>query len=283
MISDIRGSFMYLDFYGLKENPFNVTSDPDFLYLSSTHREALSHLVYGINNRKGFIEITGEVGSGKTTLCKALIYSLDESVKVSLVFNSSLQDNQLLEAITDDFGIKPERRAKVAFIKAINLFLLEQLRGDRNCVLIVDEAQNLRPSTLETLRMLSNLETNKEKLLQIVLVGQPQLRDKLNLPSMLQLRQRISVRFHLMPLEKNELPSYINHRLNVSGSDGTLIFSEEAADLIFSYSKGIPRIVNLVCDKSLLFGFVKETHLINEELVEQSIREIEGSYPLITA
>ncbi|HPN73004.1 MAG TPA: AAA family ATPase, partial [Candidatus Omnitrophota bacterium] len=180
---------MYLGFYGLKENPFNVTSDPDFLYMSGTHKEALSHLLYGINNRKGFIEITGEIGSGKTTLCKALISSLDDRTRVSLVFNSSLQDTQLLEAVVDDFGLKPERRAKLAFIKAINSFLLEQLKDNRNCVLIVDEAQNLKPSTLEALRMLSNLETNKEKLLQIVLVGQPQLRNKLNLPSMVQLRQ----------------------------------------------------------------------------------------------
>ena len=272
---------MYLNFYGLKENPFNVTSDPDFLYLSNTHKEALSHLVYGINNRKGFIEITGEIGSGKTTLCKALIYSLDDSVKVSLVFNSSLQDNQLLEAIVDDFGLKPERRAKVAFLRAINSFLLEQLRNNRNCVLIVDEAQNLKPSTLETMRMLSNLETNKEKLLQIVLVGQPQLREKLNLPSMLQLRQRVSVRFHLTPLEKNEIISYIRHRLNVAGCGDDLNFSQEASELIFSYSKGIPRLVNLVCDKSLLFGFVKETKYIDEDLVEQSIREVEGIYPLM--
>jgi general secretion pathway protein A len=273
---------MYLDFYGFGENPFNVTSDPDFLYLSNTHREALSHLVYGINNRKGFIEITGEIGSGKTTLCKALISSLDESVKLSLVFNSSLQDSQLLEAVADDFGIKPERRAKVAFIRAINSFLLDQLQNNRNCVLIIDEAQNLKNSTLETIRMLSNLETNKEKLLQIVLVGQPQLRDKLNLPSMLQLRQRVSVRFHLMPLEKTEILSYISHRLNIAGGNDKLVFSDKAADRIFLYSEGIPRLVNLVCDKALLFGFVKETMFIDEGLVEQSIKEIEGTYPVIT-
>ncbi len=272
---------MYLDYYDLKENPFNVTSDPDFLYLSNTHKEALSHLLYGINNRKGFIEITGEIGSGKTTLCKALIYSLDDSVKVSLIFNSSLQNNQLLEAVVDDFGIMPERRTKVAFIKAMNSFLLEQLRENRNCVLIVDEAQNLKNSTLETLRMLSNLETNKEKLIQIVLVGQPQLRDKLNLPSMVQLRQRISVRFHLMPLEKSEIESYIHHRLQVAGCTEHPTFTSEASDLIFSYSKGIPRLVNLVCDKSLLFGFVKETRIVDEYLVDQSIKEIEGSYSLL--
>ncbi len=274
---------MYFDFYGLRENPFNVTSDPDFLYLSTSHKEALNHLLYGVDNRKGFIEVTGEVGSGKTTLCKALMHRLGDNVEISLVFNSSLPDTQLLEAVCDDFGIKPERRAKVAFIKALNSFLLEQLRNNRNCVLIVDEAQNLKPSTLETMRMLSNLETNKEKLIQIILVGQPQLRDKLNLPSMLQLRQRISVRFHLTPLEKNEILPYVRHRLGVAGSEGDITFSPEALEMISSYSKGIPRLVNLVCDKSLLFGFVRETKFIDGDLVDQSIKEIEGSYPLVMA
>ena len=274
---------MYLEYYGLKENPFNVTSDPDFLYLSHTHREALNHLVYGINQRKGFIEITGEIGAGKTTLCKALLNSLDENTRSSLVFNSTLQETQLLEAILNDFGITPERRSKVAFLKTLNTFLLEQLYAGRNTILIIDEAQNLRASTLETIRMLSNLETNKEKLLQIILVGQPQLRDKLNLPSLLQLRQRISVRFHLTPLEKSELPRYIEHRLSVAGSSGNIGFSQEAIDLIFTYSKGIPRVVNLICDKSLLLGFVRSTRFLEYGVVEQSIQEIEGKYQLAVA
>ena len=271
---------MYLEYYGLRENPFNVTSDPDFLYLSQTHREALDHLIYGINQRKGFIEITGEIGAGKTTLCKALLNSLDDNTKSSLIFNSTLQETQLLEAILNDFGITPERRSKVAFIKTLNSFLLEQLYAGRNTILVIDEAQNLKTSTLETIRMLSNLETNKEKLLQIILVGQPQLRDKLKLPSLVQLRQRVSVRFHLTPLQKSELSRYVEHRLTVAGSSGNIGFSQEAIDLMFSYSKGIPRVVNLICDKSLLLGFVRGTRFLEYSVIEQSIQEIEGKYPI---
>lgn len=272
---------MYLEYYGLKENPFNVTSDPDFLYLSQTHREALDHLIYGIQQRKGFIVITGEIGAGKTTLCKALLNSLDDNTKSSLVFNSTLQETQLLEAILNDFGITPERRSKVAFLKKLNAFLLEQLCDGKNTILVIDEAQNLKTSTLETIRMLSNLETNKEKLLQIILVGQPQLRDKLNLPSLVQLRQRVSVRFHLTPLQKPELSRYIEHRLTVAGSPGNIGFSQEAIDLMFSYSNGIPRVVNLICDKSLLLGFVRGTRFLEYGVIEQSIQEIEGKYPIL--
>jgi general secretion pathway protein A len=271
---------MYLDFYGLKENPFNVTSDPDFLYLSHTHKEALDHLLYGIHARKGFIEITGEIGAGKTTLCRALINQLDDDTKTSLIFNSSLPETQLLEAIVTDFGITPERRNKVAFLKQLNAFLLDQLSKGNNTVLIIDEAQNLRKSTLETIRMLSNLETDKEKLLQIILVGQPELRDKLNSPALVQLRQRISVRFHVRALERNELDGYIHHRIAVAGAPQTINFFPESCDLIYSYSGGIPRLINLLCDKALLMGFVRETRLIEPEIIEKSIEEIEGHYSI---
>lgn len=271
---------MYLDFYGLRENPFNVTSDPDFLYLSHTHKEALNHLLYGIDNRKGFVEITGEIGAGKTTLCRALLKQLDEKTKTSLIFNSNLPENQLLEAVLNDFGITPERRSKVIYLRQLDDFLLEQLSLDNNVVLIIDEAQNLRPSALEAIRMLSNFETDKEKLLQIILVGQPQLRDKLNSPALMQLRQRISVRFHIKALEKDEVLKYIMHRLNVAGSSENISFAPEAIDLIFEYSRGIPRIINLVCDKALLTGFVHETHFVANNIIEKSIQELEGQYSL---
>lgn len=267
---------MYLDFYGLKENPFNVTSDPNFLYLSHTHQEALNHLLYGINQRKGFIEITGEIGCGKTTLCRALLSRLDEKTRTSVMFNSSLPESQLLEAIVEDFGVKPERRGKGAFIKALNSFLLEQLSRGNNAVLIIDEAQNLRLSALETIRMLSNLETEKEKLLQTILVGQPQLKEKLESPNLEQLRQRISVRFHVKALDGSEIPRYIEHRLGVAGAPGKIGFSQEALDLILSYSKGVPRLINLVCDKTLLLGFVREAWMIDAEIVNKSIEELEG-------
>lgn len=271
---------MYLEFYGLKENPFNVTSDPDFLYLSTTHKEALNHLTYGIDQRKGFVEITGEVGAGKTTLCRALLNKLDHKTRTSLIFNSSLPENQLLEAIITDFGILPERRSKVIFLKQLYEFLLNELSQGNNAVLIIDEAQNLRASTLETIRMLSNFETNKEKLLQIVLVGQPQLRKKLDSPDLLQLRQRISVRFHIKPLEQSEILGYINHRLNVAGTGDNASFTDESLSMIFSYSGGIPRIINLLCDKALLLGFVRGTHLIDGNIIDKSIEEIEGRYTL---
>ncbi|MDP8299529.1 MAG: AAA family ATPase [Candidatus Tantalella remota] len=274
---------MYLDFFGLRENPFNVTSDPDFLYLSHTHKEALNHLLYGINQRRGFVEITGEIGAGKTTLCRALLTQLDTKTKTSLVFNSSLPEMQLLEAILNDFGITPSRRSKVAFFDDLNRFLLDQLSCGNNAVLIIDEAQNLRPATLEGIRMLSNLETNKEKLLQIVLVGQPQLKDKLNKPSLEQLKQRISVRFHVTALERDEMHNYINHRLAVAGSSGDVSFPPDALDLIYKYSGGIPRKINLLCDKSLLMGFVRNSRFLGLDIIEKSIKEIEGQYTMAAA
>lgn len=269
---------MYRNFYSLKENPFNVTSDPSFLYLSRTHREGLNHLMYGIEQRKGFLEITGEIGAGKTTLCRALINRFDERTKTSIIFNSNLPEMQLLEAIVEDFGITPERRSKVAFLRELNRFLLEQLACGNNVVLIIDEAQNLRCAALETIRMLSNLETEKEKLLQIVLVGQPQLRDKLNTPGLVQLRQRITIRFHIEGLEQEEVPQYIQHRLTIAGSPGKIVIPPESIELIYSYTRGIPRLINIVCDKALLLGFVQETYFIGQELMQRSIEELEGQF-----
>lgn len=267
---------MYLDYFGLRENPFNMTSDPDFLYLSNIHKEAIDHLLYGIRERKGFIAVTGEVGSGKTTLCRALMSRVDRDTNTSLIFNSNLPENQLLEAVLMDFGITPSRRSRITFLKELNDFLLTQLREGRNNVLIIDEAQNLRNSALETIRMLSNLETHKEKLLQIILVGQPQLRDKLDSTQLEQLKQRISVRFHLTALDREEIPSYINHRLDVAGNRGNIEFPEDSLNRIYEYTKGIPRKINLVCDKSLLMGFVNETGYISPDTVDNSINEIEG-------
>ena len=267
---------MYLNFYGLKENPFNVTSDPSFLYLSNSHREALSHLLYGIKERKGFLEITGEIGAGKTTLCKALLCRLDSNTKTSFILNPNLSEIQLLEAILEDFGLRPTRRTKISFLRQLNNFLMDELKGNCNVVLILDEAQNLKLPTLEAVRLLSNLETDKQKLFQIILVGQPELKRKLNSPSLVQLRQRISVRFHINPLEKDEIDKYINHRLGVAGSSGDIHFTETALDKIFIYSGGIPRIINIVCDKALLTGLVLETKEISADIIEKSIHEIEG-------
>jgi general secretion pathway protein A len=268
---------MYREFFGLKERPFNVTSDPDFLFLSRVHKEALSHLTYGIKERKGFLEITGEVGAGKTTLCRALLNQLDSKTKTSFIMNSTLPEMQLLQAVVEDFGLSVDRKNKVSILKQFNNFLLEEASRGNNVVLIIDEAQNIKPNMLEEIRMLSNIETEKTKLLQIVLVGQPELKNKLNSPELKQLRQRISVRFHITALAKEEVTSYINHRLKVAGSNGQIQFTDESVDSIYKYSGGIPRLINLVCDKALLLAYVMETGNICNSIVDRSIREIEGA------
>lgn len=267
---------MYESFYKLKENPFNITPDPTFFFLSRRHQEALSALVYGIKAKKGFIEITGEVGSGKTMLCRCLLNSLDHTVKTALILNPHLSDQQMIRTIVEEFGIKPKAHNKKDLFDALNRFLLEELTLGNNVVLIIDEAQNLRPALLEQIRILSNLETDKEKLLQIILVGQPELHEILSRENLRQLRQRISVRYHLTPLSREETQAYINHRLKVAGSCGNIKFSEQALDLIFQYAKGIPRLTNILCDKILLAGFVTSTFEIHRDLVQQSIEELEG-------
>jgi general secretion pathway protein A len=267
---------MYKEFFGLKEKPFNVTSDPNFLFLSRVHKEAFAHLIYGIKERKGFLEITGEVGAGKTTLCRALLGQLDVNTKSAFIFNSTLPELQLFQAILEDYGLIVERRNKVAMQRQLNHFLMEELAKGNNVVLIIDEAQNLKTSVLEEIRMLSNLETDREKLFQIILVGQPELKTKLCSPSLRQLRQRIAVRFHITPLAKDEVGQYINHRLSVAGSNGQIHFDDEALEYIYRYSGGIPRVINMVCDKALLAAYVMETKDVQRSLIERSIQELEG-------
>lgn len=268
---------MYEHFFGLREKPFNVTADPAFLFLSHRHKEALSHLVYGINERKGFLEITGEIGAGKTTLCKALLNSLDRDTKTALILNPDLSKFQLLKAILQDYGVGFTKNSGISLLNKLNNFLLQQLTEGNNVVLIIDEAQNLRASMLEEIRLLSNLETEKEKLLQIVLVGQPELREKLKSPRLKQLRQRISVRYHILPLEKNDTEKYIRHRLLVAGAKNSVEFDQEAVEEIYEYSRGIPRLINVICDKTLLAAFVRETKLIGSKLIRESIEELEGN------
>ena len=268
---------MYEQFYGLKERPFNVTSDPNFLFFSQTHREAFSHLLYGIKERKGFIAITGEIGAGKTTLCRALLNQLSDNVKTAFILNPSLSGTQLLEAILEDFGIKPAKKNKIVLFRQLNEFLIERLSCGDNVILIIDEAQNIKEPLLEEIRMLSNLETEKEKLFQIILVGQPQLNEKLNSPALTQLRQRIAVRFHITPLAKDEVGQYIYHRLKVAGSGGDIEFTENAVERLFVYSNGIPRIINIICDRALLLGYARETNTIAEDFITESINDVEGS------
>ncbi len=267
---------MYLDFFGLEENPFNVTSDPDFLYIGRTHREAMEHMLYGINERKGFVSLTGEIGSGKTTVCKALLEQLDEDyTRTSFILNPDLPKIQLLQAILKDFGLEPESENKFFLVNQLNEFLLNELSYGNNSVLILDEAQNIPVPTLEAIRLLSNLETQKEKLLQIVLVGQPGLKYKLNSPELSQLKQRLSVRCHLRALNDKEVPHYIKHRLRVAGETGKVFFKRRSLDLIVEFSKGLPRLINLVCDRSLQRAYAKKTFHISGEIVASSIEALE--------
>ncbi len=268
---------MYLDFLGLRENPFSITADPSFLYLSKKHREALSHMVYGIRERKGFVEITGEVGTGKTTLCKALLRHLDESTKTALILQPSLSELQLLQAVVQDFGLNPmQDHNRLGLFNQLNRFLLEQADLGNNIVLVIDEAQNLSLRVLEQVRMLSNLETDKNKLIQIILVGQPQLREKLASPELEQLRQRIGVRYHITALDREEVHTYLDHRLRVAGSNGTLEWTPDGTEEVYRCSKGVPRLINQICDRSLLACYVFRVTRVDETIVRRSYQELTG-------
>lgn len=268
---------MYESFYGFHEPPFHVTADPSFLYPSGQHQEALDHLSYGIRQRLGFIVITGEVGCGKTTLMKTLLTQLPETVTTAVIFNPDLSGTQMLEAIVQDFGLQPTRKTRTALMNALNQFLLDQQRQNRVPVLMIDEAQALSSKTLEQVRRLSNLETIKDKLLQIVLIGQPELDAKLEEPLLRPLKQRIAIRYRLSPLSAEEVGSYIRHRLQKAGAVADRpYFTDNAIQKIYRYSGGLPRAINHVCDKALLAGFVKESFTVDEALVHQAIGIIEG-------
>ncbi|MDH3582899.1 MAG: AAA family ATPase [Phycisphaerae bacterium] len=269
---------LYNKFYGFKEAPFNITPDPRFLYLSEKHRDALNHLLFGIQQRKGFIQLTGEVGAGKTTLCRALLGKLGENYKTALILNPCLTETQLLQAIVKEFGLEAEEQSRVGYLETLNKFLLEQVAEGNDVVLIIDEAQDLTTELLEQVRLLSNLETDDRKLLQIVLMGQPELRDKLNHRSLRQLRQRITVRYHLRPLTRHESEQYIHHRIQVCGGNGLPAFNNWAMRKVFRYSRGIPRLINAVCDKTLLCGFVEGTDRFCARHVRRAIRELEGNF-----
>ena len=266
-----------LEFLGLRESPFSITADPSFLYLSKKHREALSHMVYGIRERKGFIEITGDIGTGKTTLCKALLRHLDPATKTALLLQPALSAFQLLQAIVQDFGMNPLHPTRLSLFNQLNAFLLEQTALGHNIVLVIDEAQNLSLRILEEIRMLSNLETDKQKLIQIILVGQPQLRTKLASPALEQLRQRIGVRYHVAPLDGDEVRTYIEHRLRVAGMNGSLEWTSEAADEVSRVSNGIPRLINQLCDRSLLACYVLQVKRVDAALIRRSAEDLVGS------
>lgn len=266
---------MYEIFYNLKEKPFNNNPDPRFFYPSPKHEEALNRLTYAIEERKGFIVITGEIGSGKTTICRKLLRKLDnDRNEIALITNTHLNAKDLLVAILEDLQVDYKPGTKIKLLSQLNDFLIRKMEDGKNVILIIDEAQNLSPSVLEEVRMLSNLETDTEKLLQIILLGQPQLREKLQKKNLEQFIQRISVHYHLYPLTKEETYGYIRHRLSAASQNGTPdVFAPEALDLAYKFSQGVPRLINYVCDNALLSGFVYERREIDGKLMREVIDE----------
>ncbi|MBI2358634.1 MAG: AAA family ATPase [Deltaproteobacteria bacterium] len=268
---------MYEEFYSLREKPFSLTPDPRFFFLSENHRGAFEHLLYGIKEKEGFILITGEVGAGKTTLCRALLDKLEsQGTDTALILNPMFSGLELLQCVLGDFGIPSSGTAKKDLLDGLNRFLLNQQAAGRSSVLIIDEAQNLPLPVLEELRIVSNLETEKEKLLQIILMGQIELKEKLSLPRLRQLNQRISIRYHLQPLAQEEVPRYVHHRLTVAGSTGDLRFTPGALREIYRYSQGIPRLINLACDRALLAGYAEQTREIQRQVVSRGLKSLEG-------
>src|ERR1700681_555294 len=266
---------MYQKLFGLRESPFNVNPDPRYLFLTKQIQEALAGLTYGIQNRKGFILLTGEVGTGKTTLLNRLLDWLHgQRVKTAFVFNSQVNVSQLFDFMMADFEIPVESRHKSQVLLKLNHWLLERYRAGETAVLIIDEAQNLSYPVLEEIRMLTNLETSTEKLLQIVLSGQPELEEKLKLPQLRQLKQRITLRCKTAPLTKEQTHAYIAERLRIAGS-GEQIFSLEAMDTVHMYSLGIPRVVNLLCEHALINTYVEQERVVSPKIVEDIAREFQ--------
>jgi general secretion pathway protein A len=267
---------MYQRFFRLRESPFNVNPDPRYLFLTSQIQEALAGLTYGIQNRKGFILLTGEVGTGKTTLINRLLDWLrGQRVATAYIFNSRLDVSHLFDFIMADFEIPCESREKSQVLLRLNQWLLERYRCGETAVLIVDEAQNLSSEVLEEIRLLTNLETSTEKLLQIVLTGQPELEEKLKVPSLRQLRQRITLRCRTAPLSLEETFGYVAERLRIAGANGEPVFSKEAIQTVHLYSQGIPRVVNLLCEHSMINAYVDGVRPIPAHLVEEVAREFQ--------
>lgn len=267
---------MYTKFYGLKEKPFEITPDPKFLYLSESHKEALAHLTYAVRERKGFTVVTGEVGTGKTTLVQTILSRLDGTTKTAYLFNPLMGSTDFLHYICQDLGLKDQKKSKGQYLSQLHKFLLACYSRNENVVLIVDEAHKLDPKLLEEIRLLTNLETAKSKLLQVILIGQPELNDILEDPRFRQLKQRVSLRYHIQPLNKEDAQKYIKRRLRLAGAFDHNIFTSKAIKEIYRYTKGIPRLINIVCDNALLIGYATDHKIIGYKIIQEVIKNLEG-------
>ncbi len=267
---------MYEKYFSFKHKPFELIPNPDFLFLSNTHKKAATYLDYGIKEKIGFVLLTGEIGSGKTTIVRNLIKNLNGSIVLSRINNTKVSSEELISMINDDFGLPVEGKNKIRMLNELNEFLIEQYSRKSQPILLIDEAQNLSPDLLEEIRLLSNLETDRTKLLQIILVGQPELKKTLMLPELMQLRQRININYHLTPLAIEEIPDYIKHRITVAGNPDSFSIKEDMTNYIYQFSRGIPRLINIVCDFALLTAFTEEKKDVDTDTVREVIKDLES-------
>jgi general secretion pathway protein A len=271
---------MYQEFYRCREEPFRTTPDPEFVYWSQKHQDALKHLLYGIHTKKGLSVLTGEIGTGKTTLINTLRKKLSDKTHIAYITNTTLETHELFQYIFQEFDIHIQAKNKIDYLFALKKFLIESSQKNELVIIICDESQNCSIELLEEIRLLTNIETEKSKLINIILVGQTSLLEKINSPKLVQLRQRVGIIYHLSPLNRNETHLYIQKRLKIAGCD-TSLFSREAIDKIFAYSKGIPRVINIVCENALLFGAAQQSRQMNVALIEQVLQSL--SLPPFTA
>ena len=274
---------MYTSFFGFKCKPFQLTPDPEFLFMSRIHKRALTYLNYGITDNFGFILITGPIGTGKTTIIRTLLKKIPHEIKIARINNTKVTSHQLISMINDEFGLETKGKDKTHLLNELADFLIKQYAEGGRAALIIDEAQNLSVDMLEEIRLLSNLETDKSKLLQIILIGQPELNRTLSKPELEQLRQRIAINTHISPLSLDETEAYIMHRLKIAGNENAVIFEQGVMDEIYNFSNGIPRLINIICEFALLAAFADEKKIIDLELIKEVAGDLINERPEMKA